>query len=321
MVFLVVFGHSVETLISENEIIRMLYLSLYSFHMPVFIILSGAVTKLDVTTSCFTKHIKSLIIPLLVFTIIYESLHFLLNDYSISQYTLNGRPYWILWFLLSMLFWKITLPIIMRFRFPLLLSILISLCAGYITDIGYFLGLSRTLYFFPFFILGHKLGISFLSNRFLLKIPKVLYFAVIILNLIVFWFLRDLPHQWLYGTEAYELRGKVEWYTFIYRIFFYFISLVTSFSILMLIPNFKETISARGKNTFFVYIWHGLIIIIAEHFYFSQMLSNHSYTYALVSLFLVSSLVTALLSSNFVAKYTNKLLLEPAQLVFLAKNK
>ena len=114
MVFLVVFGHSVETLISENEIIRMLYLSLYSFHMPVFIILSGAVTKLDVTTSCFTKHIKSLIIPLLVFTIIYESLHFLLNDYSISQYTLNGRPYWILWFLLSMLFWKITLPIIMR---------------------------------------------------------------------------------------------------------------------------------------------------------------------------------------------------------------
>jgi fucose 4-O-acetylase-like acetyltransferase len=319
MIFLVVFGHLIEPIISQSEIIKTIYTSIYSFHMPVFIILAGAFTKLDMSQNIIFKNIKTLIIPFLVFTILYEIFN-ILSVGTISNYTLNWRPYWILWFLFSMFIWKVTLPIIMQFKFPLLLSIIISLCAGYVSDAGYFLGVSRTLYFFPFFILGYKLGSHLLSNSFLLKIPRVLYFAILLVNVFVFWAFSDLPHQWLYGSFSYSKIGDVEWFSFIIRSILYFVSAISSIAILMLIPNRESVLTTRGQNSLFVYVWHGFFVKIAMYYGVMQTLSNVSNTLALVILFISAILITALLSSSFIANLTNRFLLVPTQKLLLIKS-
>lgn len=319
MIFLVVFGHLIEPIINQSEAIKTIYKSIYSVHMPVFIILAGAFTKIDVSQTAILKNIKSLIVPFVVFTILYEIFN-ILGAGKISHYTLNWQPYWILWFLFSMFIWKTTLPIIMQFKFPLILSIVISLCAGYVSDVGYFLGISRTLYFFPFFILGYKLGSSLLSNNFLLKIPKALYFTILLVNFLVFWIFKDLPHQWLYGSFSYNRIGDVEWFSFTVRSIMYFISVISSIAILMLIPNWDSVLAKRGKNSLFVYLWHGFFVKVGMYFGIMHVLSNLSNTLAVVTLFISAILITALLSSVFIADITNKFLLVPAQRLLLIKS-
>lgn len=319
MVFLVVFGHLIEPIINQSEVIKTIYKSIYSFHMPVFIILAGVFAKSDVSENTTFKNLKTLIIPFLVFTFLYETYNIIV-DGTISNYTLNWQPYWILWFLFSMFIWKVTLPIIMQFKFPLLLSIIASLSAGYASDVGYFLGISRTLYFFPFFILGYKLGPSLLSNIFLLKIPRVFYIAVLLMNIAVFWVFNDLPHLWLYGSFSYERIGNVEWYAFVIRSILYFISVISSVAILMLMPDRKSILSIRGQNSLFVYVWHGFFVKIGMYFGVMQALNNISNALALIALFTISILITALLSSGFVENLTNRFLLIPAQRLLLIKS-
>ncbi len=319
MIFLVVFGHLIEPIINQSELIKIIYKSIYSVHMPVFIILAGAFTKLDISQKTILKNIKSLIVPFLVFTILYEIFN-ILGAGKISQYSLNWQPYWLLWFLFSMFIWKTTLPIIMQFKFPLILSVVISLCAGYVSDVGYFLGISRTLYFFPFFILGYKLGSSLLSNNFLLKIPRALYFSFLLVNILVFWAFNDLPHQWLYGSFSYNRIGDVEWYSFTVRSIIYFVSAISSIAILMLVPNWKSVLATRGQNALFVYLWHGFFVKVGMYFGVMQVLSNISNTLALVTLFISAILITALLSSVFIANVTNRFLLVPAQRLMLIKS-
>jgi fucose 4-O-acetylase-like acetyltransferase len=319
MIFLVVFGHLIEPIVNQSEVIKIIYKSIYSVHMPVFIILAGVFTKLDASQRIILKNIKSLIVPFVVFTILYEIFNILATG-KISNYSLNWQPYWILWFLFSMFIWKTTLPIIMQFKFPLILSIVISLCAGYVSDAGYFLAISRTLYFFPFFVLGYKLGSSLLSNNFLLKIPRVIYFIILLVNILFFWVFSDLPHQWLYGSFSYSRIGDVEWFSFIIRSILYFVSVISSIAILMLIPNYHSALSIRGQNSLFVYVWHGFFVKVGMYFGVMQILSNLSNALALVTLFISAILITALLSSAFMANITNRFLLVPAQRLLLIKS-
>lgn len=319
MILLVVFGHLIEPIINQSEVIKTIYKSIYSFHMPVFIILAGAFTKVHISQDTILKNIKALIIPFLVFTFLYEIFN-IIGAGKISHYTLAWQPYWILWFLFSMFIWKISLPIITQFKFPLLLSILISLCAGYVSDVGYFLGISRTLYFLPFFILGHKLGSSLLSNPFLIKIPRVFYFAILLINILVFWVFSDLSHQWLYGSFSYSRIGNTESFPFIIRSTIYCVSVVTSISILMLIPNWESPLSTRGQNSLYVYVWHGFFVKVAMYLGIMQTLSNVSNIFAVVILFIASILITTLLSSPFVVDLTNRLILMPAQKILLIKS-
>ena len=41
MIFFVVLGHLIEPLLSHNSTLSILFKIIYSFHMPVFIIISG----------------------------------------------------------------------------------------------------------------------------------------------------------------------------------------------------------------------------------------------------------------------------------------
>ncbi|ARD44555.1 hypothetical protein A3Q33_09680 [Colwellia sp. PAMC 21821] len=207
----------------------------------------------------------------------------------------------------------------MKFKYPLLISIVISLSAGYIGTIGYFLGISRTLYFFPFFILGYKLGSAFLTNKYLIKIPKVFYFAMLIFNLIVFWWFKDLPHQWLFGSFSYEKLGNMDWYSFIIRSLLYFISFISSVAILMLMPNKESAFTIRGQNSLFVYVWHGFFVKVAIYIGIIQFLSNTSNILALIALFISALLLTFFLSSRTVATITNSFFLLPAQTFLLKK--
>ena len=69
LIFLVIFGHLVDKFADKNTIYNILYIVIYSFHMPLFIFVSGYFSK-NVDKSRENAFVGCLV-PYLIFNTIY----------------------------------------------------------------------------------------------------------------------------------------------------------------------------------------------------------------------------------------------------------
>lgn len=146
MIYLVVFGHMLECF---NGTIRWwIYLTIYSFHMPVFAYITGYFSRINPE-----RTIRGILYPYFLYQTLYLAFQrFFLEQENIFQFT---TPYWLLWYLISLLCWQMLLPLISWKEFTqgkvLIATFLLSLAAGFDNTVGYYLSLSRTLVLLPFF--------------------------------------------------------------------------------------------------------------------------------------------------------------------------
>jgi len=323
LILLVVFGHMIEPLIDTHPIIKVIYLSIYSFHMPAFVVIAGMLSKAELGLEQLTKLISSIFIPFIVFTVLYEFLGLMVTG-SLSGYTINLQPYWILWFLYSLFLWKIFLPIILNFKFPILIAFIIAVAAGYAESIGYYLGLSRTLYFFPFFILGYKLTPKYLSQlkiKFNSNFYIVMFIGVLLLNLAFFSFFHEMQHQWLYGSYSYSRLESEGMDGPLKRTALYLVSLVTVMTVLLLIPDKKiQLLSKGGGNSLYVYVWHGFFVKIFVGTGIVYVIGSFSEILSLVLLFVISAVLMLVLSSNFIMKFSQRFIMKPIHNLLLKQS-
>lgn len=313
LVFLVVFGHLIEPLIENSPIIKVVYLSIYSFHMPAFVIISGMLSRSDGSSDAVAKAVRNILIPFIAFTIAYEAFNYLTTG-SISNYTKNVKPYWMLWFLYSLFLWKLMLPSILKFKYPIAMTLLIAVSAGYIELIGYDLGMSRTLYFLPFFVIGHKITPdTFMSvrSKYCGRSLKAAMVGVVVLNVALFSYHNGMPHQWLYGSFSYSRLGIGDISAGLIRFGLMLISLLTAFAVLLLIPVGSNKILSQGKNSLYVYAWHGFFIKAFIILGVPMLLTSYSVLTCLFFLFVFSVILTLTLSQEFIANKTKQLVLNP----------
>ena len=321
LVFFVVFGHMIESAINVNPTMRIIYSSIYSFHMPAFVLISGMLAKSSINKKAIKDAIKSILLPFLIFTVIYEMIHYVING-EVSSYLKNFQPYWMLWFLYSLFLWKLLLPFFSRLKFSLTISIILAVGAGYLESINYFLGLSRTLYFFPFFLLGNKVTYetwAAIRARCASRLCRLAFSMVILLNIALFTVFSDIQYQWLYGSYSYHHLGAEGVAAGATRLFLLFISLVTAFSVLMLIPDKGNKILSRGRNSFHVYVWHGLFIKAFAGVVVIFALESVPTFIGLPILLSISMLLTLMLSHDIVASKTQQYIVGPVQ-AFIFKN-
>src|SRR5690606_4345837 len=165
LIFLVVFGHLMELYKREyNEI----FVFIYSFHMPLFILISGY----------FAKNVKlwkiiNLILLYGIFQTFFNWFQFIIGDTtSFSKH--YGTPIYHLWYIVSLGFWYTLAYAINKLhfnkygKFIILLTIfviaflsrwytndIVSFMQGYIPNFSsYTLSFQRTLTFAPFFFAG-----------------------------------------------------------------------------------------------------------------------------------------------------------------------
>jgi fucose 4-O-acetylase-like acetyltransferase len=162
LIFLVVFGHLIEVNIANDPLLKSIWLFIYSFHMPMFALISGMFSKAVINEKQSGQLVRNIVVPLVVFELLYEGLEIIITGKP-SNYFSQIAPYWLLWYLLSLLCWRLMLSVFSRIKFPLTIAIVISIIASYSDNTGYFLSISRTLTFFPLFLLGWKLGDGFLA--------------------------------------------------------------------------------------------------------------------------------------------------------------
>lgn len=297
LVFFVVFGHMLRSFIEDNETVYTLYKVIYTFHMPAFILVSGFFAKGFNKEGYVKKIAKKLILPYIIFQLIYSVFYyFLYNKNSFVTDPLN--PQWSLWFLISMFCWNIMLPVFAKYKaaFSITASLVIGLAVGYADWISNYLSLSRTLVFFPLFLMGYYLKKEHFYALFKpgFRIGAFIAFAVVFAG---FYFYPDMDYQWLFGSKPYAEMGAVSMGAVFTRLGIYVLSLIMVFSFYSIVPQKQYFFTNLGKNTLYVYLLHGFFVRLFRE---SDVQSYFSKPESFLLLAGISLLLTLLLSSKVI---------------------
>ena len=220
----------------------------YIFAMPLFIFISGYFSrKKDMKD--FWPSIWKLLEPL----IFYHIIGLLFSKSSISVRSLF-TPWWVLWYLLSLIYWRLMLQfipdkILRHIKIVLFCTFCISIFAGFL-PFDRFLSLQRTLALMPFFFCGYYMrDINlFLPDKFK---PLCIVFLIAMFAIPIFvpQHLGDLPHADPYSNV----------YVAVKRLFVFAIAIPMSIAFINVCYN-TSWIAQQGRMSMHYYIFHALIL-------------------------------------------------------------
>ena len=190
LIILVVLGHVIGVA-GSGVLNDRLWKLIFLFHMPMFVMLSGYLTQRKGDIKVFWNKQKSLLLPFLVFQVMSLLIVSCVFKECLTPISFI-IPYWSLWYLISLLFWRIfieyTPSVIINKPFIfLLIAILMALFSG-LLHYGRVLSIQRTLNFFPFFLFGYYMGSGLIKKQLW---PKALSFTVVLFSII--WLIDILP--------------------------------------------------------------------------------------------------------------------------------
>lgn len=263
LIFLVVFGHMIQPFTNDVPGVNTIYTWIYTFHMPAFIFLAGFFAKGSGNKAYILKLAKKLLIPYIIFQVIYTGYYFLIGK---DGWLVDSifYPHWSLWFLFSLFCWHMLLIFFKKLPpiVGILLAVQIGLLVGYFGHIGHSFSLSRTFVFFPYFLLGYWVSLRQLSwiKR---KTVKITSLMIMVMVAIAIHFAPDINAGWLLASKSYSDLGLPEYGGFA-RFFIYLTSTMMMVSILAWVPRRQFKFTYLGERTLYVYLLHGFIIQYAR---------------------------------------------------------
>ncbi|WP_458946610.1 acyltransferase family protein [Oceanobacillus sp. CAU 1775] len=303
LIFFVVFGHMIQPYTSDANGINSLYTWIYIFHMPAFIFISGFFAKGLGTKEYIWNLFKKILVPYFIFQMIYTAYYFLIGKSG----WLSGlfHPQWSLWFLMSLFFWHILLYFYKKLKpgYAVSLAVLIGILVGYITPIGHMFSLSRTLVFFPFFLLGYLVTEKQLM---LVKKTTVMRIGLLVLALIAIavHMLPGISTGWLLHSSSYADLGAST-YGGLIRLAVYLLAAIMVVSVLAWIPkNHIVGFTSIGANTLTVYLLHGFFI---QYFREASIFTVTNFM-DVIGLAAISAGLVYLLATKFVVGITQPLI-------------
>jgi fucose 4-O-acetylase-like acetyltransferase len=306
LIGLVVVGHTIEPLIDKFGWLKSVYVFIYIFHIPMFAYISGVVSSNKIDKLAIRNIIIKLVIPYVLLEIIYSVFDF----YAFSRNSLNISPlvpYWILWYLFSLILWRMLLPIFSNFRFPITLSIIAGLACG-VTSYGYNLSFSRTFVFFPFFLFGHYYHSLIMEHFQKYKVSREVGIGIIVTILLVLLFLPQTNFfsvGWLYGSKSYSSLGVGWEQGVLYRFLIYLLAILLGLAFLSVTKKDRNISTGYGERSLYIYVLHGFVMkgLIVVGFY--KYIDSGWKAIILILLYLIilqilSSVFSSLFAYNFI---------------------
>ena len=283
MVF-VVLGHLISLVDYNNSgLIWGVRAFIHTVTIPLFLLVSGYFTNIGSSRKFFDGLIK-IGVPLAIFQSISIFLFLMCGQF---KYSLLLIPWWALWYLLSLIFWRIMLYYTPKrlIENPLLylaIVFLISLLSGFIPH-GKILSIQRTLSFYPFFLLGYyfRQG-SITSKPWNNTVSYIILIVTIIL--IVFQLYPDNSRILLSGLGRYS-------YTDIpAKIYLLLLSTVTSVSLFNIVKG-NNLLANIGRDSMLYYVYHGFIIYFILSPLVEQFSLPMSFPFMLIYIAVIMTLI------------------------------
>ncbi|KAB7669347.1 acyltransferase family protein [Bacillus sp. B1-b2] len=305
LIFFVVFGHFIQSFINDNENIYTLYKVIYTFHMPAFILVSGFFAKGIAEKGYVRKYVKRLIVPYLIFQLVYSVFYYYL--YGKSTIKIEPlSPHWSLWFLVSLFFWNIFLLYFAKLKpiLGIMIALVLGLLIGCFEWTSSYLSLTRTFVFFPIFLIGFymkKEHFQLVQSKFA-RVCSIIIFLSVFIGFHLYPFIN---YQWLFGSKSYEALGEGIIVGMGIRICFYLLSFIMIFCFFACVPKKEYFFTKFGKYTLYVYLLHGFIIRIFRESHLPEIFESPNYYIMIV---IVSLLLTMFLSSNMIISLTQPII-------------
>lgn len=260
LIFLVVLGHIIESS-SNTGIIAYVHYAIYTFHMPIFILILGYFVNLDKPD--YWKNFKIYLIFQLLYSVAWVFIFNKFNEISF-QFLIQIllQPRWILWFIFAVPVLKLLLVQYKKNDLSKIIIWLVVIGFNFFNFNFYILQIGRILSYFPLYLLGHTIK----QNNFdlkKLKLSKVPLVISILITLIVWFELLNLvPYQFLYGSFPVIYFTNKVLIGILIKFALYGFGLFILIILISIVPNKNLRITKIGKSTLPVYLYHGLFVWI-----------------------------------------------------------
>lgn len=268
LIFLVVLGHVVEAFGDGSAWQNALFVFIYSFHMPVFVFVSGMFSKRNINEKRYNKITVYLFLFFITKLILFCSRIIAYKKATISFTEIGDLP----WYMLAMFVFSLITIGLEKFSpayvFPLIIAV--SCVAGYDSSLGDTLALMRMFVFFPFFYAGYCFEPKKVSEFTDRKSVKIISAVVLIAAAVIIFTQVDKLYQFkplLTGRRAFESLGKYKSYGCVLRFAYYIAAFVIGGAVVCITPNKlgkKGIIAKLGSRSLQVYMLHYSLIHIFD---------------------------------------------------------
>ncbi|GAB2613782.1 acyltransferase family protein [Streptomyces capparidis] len=257
-VVLVVAGHAWEPLTDGSRAAKALYLLVYAFHMPAFIVISGYFSRnFDSRPDRIQRLVTGIAIPYIVFETAYSVFKRYADDDPGHPVSLVD-PWYLTWFLVALFVWRLTAPIWRVVRWPLALAVALSVLAT-TSRIGDDLDLQRVFQFLPFFVLGLCLRpehFAFLRRRAVRLAAVPLFVCALV---VAHWAAPRMARAWMYHRDSAAELGVPVWQGVAMSLAMLVCSTALTAAFLALVPTRRTWLTGLGTGTLYAFLLHGFL--------------------------------------------------------------
>ncbi|MFE2290035.1 acyltransferase family protein [Streptomyces sp. NPDC059452] len=259
-IVLVAVAHAWEPVMDGSRATRALYMIVYAFHMPAFILISGYFSRsFDMSAPKVKRLITGVAVPYVLFETAYSLFKRYVGDSPGEPISLVD-PLYLTWFLIALFVWRVTTPIWRTLRHPLPVALAIAMLASVSPDIGDDLDLQRVFQFLPFFVLGLLMKPEHfrLVRRREVRLLALPLFAGALL--FAYWIAPRMQLGWLYRANSAQEMDAPWWSGAVMSLALFGCGLALTIAFLAWVPRRRTWFTALGAGTICGYLLHGFLI-------------------------------------------------------------
>ncbi len=258
-IVLVALGHAWEPLRADSRAAGALYIFVYTFHMPAFMVISGYFSRsFQGKPHQLKRLVSGIAVPYVLFEVAYTFFKRWADDDPNQPISLLD-PWYLTWFLGALFLWRLTTPLWKIVRWPVGLALAVAVLASISPDIGDDLDFQRVLQFLPFFVLGlflkqeHFDLVRRRSAR-LLSVP-----VLVVALAVAYWAVERMNAEWFYHRDSAQEMGAPWWVGVIMTLALFGCSMVLTACFLAWVPRRHMWFTALGAGTLYGYLLHGFV--------------------------------------------------------------
>ncbi|MDJ1133413.1 acyltransferase family protein [Streptomyces iconiensis] len=262
-IVLVAIGHAWAPFAGNSRTTGALYMLVYAFHMPAFIVISGYLSRsFDGRPRQISRLVTGVLVPYVIFQTAYTLFMRAVDNPDREFY--YQKPGFALWFLVALFLWRLTTPMWKNLRWPVSVSLVIAIAASVTPSIGGDLGLMRVVQFLPFFVLGLQLRPE--HFRFLQSRPsrRVALPVAACAALLAYWAVPRMSSAWFGHAASVQQMGVPAWKGAVVNLALFGCSLVLTACFLAWVPRRRLWFTALGAGTLYAYLLHVYPIRLAR---------------------------------------------------------
>ena len=306
LIFLVVFGHVLLPAPRDGNLISVVFSAIYAFHMPLFVFVSGLLSKHAVDARGNLRAERVLTYLFLGF-----AYNFILRVAEGGPLTFEklisfpSAP----WYLVSLALWQAAVPFLARLRpgAGIALTAVVGAAASLLESQTDIMAISKTAHFLPYFAAGYYLGVPHMSKlRERRARVACLVVGIVVLAAYAASFDQLRAFQFfVYGNNACTLRLSV---ALLGYLLMSAIGVALSLGVIAIAPSLGGPLSVMGRRTLQIYVIHRLVRELMERAGFYEAIAEMGELPLLAFLFCVSVVMCLVCSWSVFTKATDKIM-------------